>query len=298
LKSHAVEPSLSGEIVAAHGRHYIVQLSDGSEIQAYPRGKKSLAACGDHVLVQRSSNDQGVIEAVDPRRTLLYRSDKYKQKLIAANVTQLAVVVASSPSFYDELITRCLVAASQQGLRALIVLNKTDLIAESKTAMQRLQVYLDLNYRVAALSALGDAAPLRPYLKGERTVLAGQSGMGKSTIINGLLPGAKASVGHISLALDSGRHTTTYAHLYRLDEESSIIDSPGLQEFGLAHVTQEELVRAFPEFRSHLGQCRFTNCLHLTEPGCAITTDPSVNDARLRTYQKLVREHQAAANKY
>ncbi|MFN0315820.1 MAG: ribosome small subunit-dependent GTPase A [Burkholderiales bacterium] len=298
MKNHAVEPSFGGEVVRAHGRHYIVQLADGSEIQAYPRGKKSLVACGDHVLVQRSGNDQGVIEAVDPRRTLLYRSDKFKQKLIAANVTQLAVVIASTPSFYDELITRCLVAASQQGLRALIVLNKSDLAAETKTAMRRLQVYLDLNYRVAPLSALSDASPLRPYLKGERTVLAGQSGMGKSTIINALLPEAKASVGHISLALDSGRHTTTYAQLYRLDEESSIIDSPGLQEFGLAHVTQEELVGAFPEFRPHLGQCRFTNCLHLTEPGCAITADTAVNEARLRAYQKLTRERQASANKY
>ena len=273
-----------------------MQLKDGSEIQAYPRGKKSLAACGDHVLVQRSSNDQGVIEAVDPRRSLLYRSDKYKQKLIAANVTQLAVVVASTPSFYDELITRCLVAASQQGLRALIVLNKCDLIAESTTAIRRLQVYLDLNYRVARLSALGDVGPLRPYLKGERTVLAGQSGMGKSTIINALVPGARASVGHISLALDSGRHTTTHARLYRLDEESCVIDSPGLQDFGLAHVTQEELVQGFPEFAPHLGQCRFTNCLHLTEPGCAITADTSLNAKRLGIYQKLVRERQAAAS--
>ena len=298
MKTDAIEPHLSGEVISTHGRHYIVRLDDGSEIQGYPRGKRSLVACGDRVLVQRSSNDQGAIEAVDPRRTLLYRSDKYKQKLIAANVTQLAVVVASTPSFYDELITRCLVAASQQGLRALIVMNKSDLIEESKAALERLQTYLDLDYRVAPLSALGDVSPLRPFLMGEQTVLAGQSGMGKSTIINGLLPEARAPVGHVSLALDSGRHTTTYTRLYRLDPETSIIDSPGLQEFGLAHVTQEELVWAFPEFRSRLGQCRFTNCLHLREPGCAITEGAAVNAERLRTYQKLVRERQASANHY
>ncbi len=296
---NAVNQDLSGEVISTHGRHYVVQLGDGSEIRGYPKGKKSVVACGDRVLVRRSSKDQASIEAVGPRQTLLYRSDKFRQKLIAANVTQLAIVVASSPSFYDELITRCLVAASQQDLQTLIVLNKCDLIEETRHAMQRLQVYRELNCRIASVSAVEDVSPLRPYLMGERTVLAGQSGMGKSTIINGLLPGAKATVGDISLALDSGRHTTTYTRLYRLDPETSIIDSPGLQEFGLAHVTQEEIVWAFPEFRPWLGQCRFANCLHLTEPGCAMTAAAaSVNPERLRIYQKLAREAQAVAKSY
>ncbi len=142
------------------------------------------------------------------------------------------------------------------------------------------------------LSALGDVSPLRKHLAGERTLLAGQSGMGKSTIINALLPEARATVGDISVALDSGRHTTTFTRLYRLDANSALIDSPGLQEFGLAHVTQQELVWGFPEFRPLMGQCRFANCMHLAEPGCAITS-AQVNAERLRIYQKLAKELKA-----
>ncbi len=135
---------LSGEVVSAHGRHYLVQLDDGGQIHCYPRGKRSLIACGDRVAIQRSNAEQGAIEAVDPRRNLLYRSDQRRQKLIAANVTQLAIVVASAPSFYDELITRCLVAASHQDLRAVIVLNKCDLVAQSQIALRSLEVYCKL----------------------------------------------------------------------------------------------------------------------------------------------------------
>lgn len=283
---------LNGEVVSTHGRHYVVELADGSRIHAYPRGKRSDIACGDRVHVQRAGVDQGTIEAVDPRRTLLYRSDRFKQKLIAANTTQIAIVVASAPSFYDELVTRCLVAASQQDLRTLIILNKCDLVEESVLAQQRLEVYRELGYRVVKLSAIGDVSPLRPFLSGERTLLVGQSGMGKSTLINALVPDAAASVGDISIALDSGRHTTTFTRTYRVDEATVIIDSPGLQEFGLAHLSQQDVINAFPEFSPAIGQCRFSNCLHLVEPGCAVLS-ANINPERLRIYQKITRELQA-----
>ena len=295
----ADQPSslLPGQVVAVHGRHYVVELADGRRIACFPRGKKSLIACGDRVAVQPTAKDQGVIEAVDPRRSLLHRSDRHREKLIAANVTQMIVVLAAVPSFYEELLVRCLVAAEHQGMRALIVLNKFDLVAESARASAALEPYRALGYRVLPLIAAREVTPLRAHLDGHTSVLVGQSGMGKSTIVNALVPGAAAAVSDVSAALDSGRHTTTHARLYRLDAHSALIDSPGLQEFGLAHVSLRELAATFVEFRPLLGQCRFGDCLHRGEPDCALAASAGrgeIGAQRLRIYRRLVEEALAA----
>jgi ribosome biogenesis GTPase len=232
-----------------------------------------------------------VIEAVDPRRALLYRSDQYRQKLIAANVTQMVVVLAVVPSFYEELLNRCLVAAAHQRIPALIVLNKFDLSAGSAPALASLALYSQLGYTVLPLVAKHDVSPLRHHLAGHLSLLVGQSGMGKSTIINGLVPSAGAPVGDISIALDSGRHTTTHASLHRLDDSSGLIDSPGLQEFGLQHLSQRELADAFQEFRPYLAGCRFNDCRHTGEPDCAVeaaASDGKVSVRRLAAYRRIV----------
>ncbi len=264
---------LQGTIVAAHGRQYLVELSASKESEmllCFPRGKKSDLACGDQVNVQRSGDGQGVIDSVLPRSTLLYRSNQFKQKLIAANVTQIIVVVATEPSFSDELITRCLVAAESQDMKALIVLNKCDLTPRVAPAIKTLAQFEQLGYAVLHLSAHTDAEALRPYLSNQTSVFVGQSGMGKSTLTNALIPGAKAPTREISAALDSGKHTTTHATLYRLDAESALIDSPGLQEFALHHLSPDAIEHGFLEFRPLLGQCRFRNCHHDREPDCAV----------------------------
>lgn len=278
-----------GAVVAAHGRHYIVELDDGHTLRCYPRGKKSLIACGDRVLVQRTGTADGTVETIEPRKTLLYRADHFKQKLIAANVTQVAIVVACSPSFYDELVTRCLVAAGAQGLRAMIILNKIDLGSQTAIARERLRMYVDLGYIVTETSAHHDIESLRQRLMRECTVLVGQSGMGKSSLINALIPNAKATVGETSVALDSGRHTTTATYRYRMDEDSYLIDSPGMQEFGIAHLSPLQVATAFPEIEPLIGQCRFRDCLHLGEPGCAIAAaEQGFHPERMRIYRKLV----------
>lgn len=259
-----------GTVVAAFGRQYEVALDGGGLALCYPRGKKSHVACGDRVTVELSAPDHGVIAAVAPRRTLLYRSDAQRQKLIAANATQAVIVVATEPSFSDELVTRCIVAAEQQYLRAAIVLNKTDLTDRLEAARRQLAPFRDLGYPVIELCARQGAEALRPHLAGQSSVLVGQSGMGKSTLINALLPGARAAVREISEALDSGKHTTTHARLYGLDADTSLIDSPGMQEFGLAHLSRAEIEQGFREFHPYLGQCRFRDCRHRDEPGCAI----------------------------
>lgn len=292
-------PRAQGEVVTAHGRHYEVELDDGTRLRCYPRGKRSEVACGDRVQVQVIAADQGVIEATDARSTLFYRADSYKQKLIAANVTRVAIVVAGTPSYYDELVTRCLVAAHTQEVGAFIVLNKCDLEDATRAARARLAVYRDLGYDVLELSARGDLTQLRAALTSQRTVLVGQSGMGKSTLVNGLVPEAGAREGEISQALDSGRHTTTATRLYKLDEHSALIDSPGMQEFGIAHLSPQQLMAGFPEFADLLGHCRFADCVHLREPGCAVeAAGARIHPERLRAYRKLAVELRDAPRLY
>ncbi len=261
---------LEGTVIAAHGRHYLIELDDGGTLPCFPRGKKSELACGDRVVVLRSSDSQGVIDATQPRRSLLYRSNEFRQKLIAANVTQIVVVVATEPSFSEELVTRCLVAAESQDISALIVLNKCDLTERLSHAEAVLAPFARLGYPLIHLSALSSIETLRPHLGRHTSVLVGQSGMGKSTLVNALIPHANARTREISEALDSGKHTTTHATLYRLDADSALIDSPGLQEFGLHHLSMHELEHGFPELRQFSGQCRFRNCRHDREPGCAV----------------------------
>ncbi len=287
---------LRGQVVSTHGRHYLVELSSGETLTCFPRGKRSLLACGDLVQVVRTATGQGVIEAVDPRRALLYRSDQHRQKLIAANVTQMVIVLAVVPSFYEELLNRCLVAAAHQRIPALIVLNKFDLSVESAPALAALAPYTQLGYAVLPLVAKHDVSPLRAHLTGHLSLLVGQSGMGKSTIINGLVPSAAAAVGDISTALDSGRHTTTHASLHRLDESSALIDSPGMQEFGLLHLSPRQLADAFQEFVPYLVACRFNDCRHTGERDCAVeaaVSEGKISARRLAAYRRIVADLRA-----
>ena len=284
------EKLLTGTIVAAYGKRFQVELADDQKrISCVTRGKKTDLACGDNVTVKLTDKHEGVIESTLPRKTLLYRSNAFKSKMLAANVTQIIIVLATQPSFYEALLNRCLIAAEAAGIKALIVLNKCDL-ADNDDAKQKLALYTGLGYQVLALSATEDISALRPYLQGDASILVGQSGMGKSTIINALLPDADVRTREVSLVLDSGKHTTTAAHLYHLDAHSQLIDSPGLQEFGLHHLSTDELEHAFIEFRPYLGKCRFNNCKHLQEPDCAIkeaVASNKVTPERLAIYQML-----------
>jgi ribosome biogenesis GTPase / thiamine phosphate phosphatase len=262
---------IQGTIVAAYGKRFQVELTDKKRISCVTRGKKTDLACGDVVTIKLTDKHEGVVESTLPRKTLLYRSNAFKSKMLAANVTQIIIVLATQPSFYEALLNRCLIAAEAADIKALIVLNKCDL-TDNDDAKQKLKLYTDLGYRVLSLSAKKDISILRPYLQNEASILVGQSGMGKSTIINALLPNEDVRTREVSHVLDSGKHTTTAAHLYHLDEHSQLIDSPGLQEFGLHHLSTDELEHAFIEFRPYLGKCRFNNCKHLQEPDCAITS--------------------------
>lgn len=288
----------NARIVTSYGRSYIVETQDGLRLTASARGKKTDFACGDRVTIKQLNDEQAVIEKVQARKTLLYRSDQWREKLIAANVTQIVIVVAAVPSWLDELIGRCLIAAEAANIHPLICLNKSDL-PEAAAAREKLAYYTRQGYDLVEVSALNNVDPLRECLTGHTSVLVGQSGMGKSTLTNALIPEAKARVNEISLALDSGKHTTTHAALYKLDDQSELIDSPGLQSFGLAHIKAEDLPAYFPEFRDLIGQCRFHNCRHRQEPSCAMhaaVDGGKVPAVRLELLNRLQDELAQASN--
>ncbi|MEO8411639.1 MAG: ribosome small subunit-dependent GTPase A [Propionivibrio sp.] len=283
----------AGTIVAAHGRQYLVETDDGARLLCFPRGKRSEMSCGDRVGIEPAGDGQGVIEAVAPRSTFLYRSNEFRQKLIAANATQIVIVVATEPSFSDELITRAIVAAEAQDMKVVIVLNKCDLTERLDYALQTLKPFADLGYTLLRLTARTGADALLPYLAEQSSVLVGQSGMGKSTLINALVPGSNARTREISTALDTGKHTTTQATLYRLDRRSALIDSPGLQEFGLHHLPLEAIATGFRELRSLHGKCRFRDCRHDLEPGCAVlaaVASGAIDRRRYAVFRSLCKE--------
>ncbi len=286
---------LTGEVIASYGRQYKVRANQ-RDFLCFTRGKRSDIACGDQVQIRVQSEDQAVIEKCLERRNLIYRSDQFREKLIAANVDQIVLVIAAEPSFSPDLVSRALVAAEAADVPVLIVLNKSELPSFDVTR-ERAHSYVELGYEVleTSLKTRPQEAlqSLLPSLAGKTNVILGQSGMGKSTLVNLLIPDAQVQTREISEKLDSGKHTTTNAQLYQgtlAGQMFRVIDSPGFQEFGLAHLSVRELENAFVEFRPHLGGCRFYNCQHLNEPGCAVLAAAERGDitaSRLSLYQQL-----------
>lgn len=283
---------LTAQIITSFGRRFQVRTAAGKTYEATTRKKRIDFACGDIVHIGHINQQQAVIEDYLPRRSLLYRQDATRTKLIAANVTLMLIVLAAVPTPSELLLQRALLAAEAADITPLIILNKADL-PQNAEWLVKLSYYQSLGYKVINISALNDITLLREHLQCECAILLGQSGMGKSTLTNALLGKEQARVGTISSALDSGRHTTTHAQLYDLDTESQLIDSPGLQAFGLHYLHTGDLLHYFPDMRSYIGQCRFHNCTHRQEPGCALKqalAEGKLKPERLRFLQNITDE--------
>jgi ribosome biogenesis GTPase / thiamine phosphate phosphatase len=295
-------------VSAGYGRLFELW-QDGDPLlnsQAVTRGKKTEVCVGDWVQYSSTSSTQSVIESIETRRNEVKRSDAFRTKWIASNVDLAILVIAADPPFSDELATRVRCAADVADVPLLVLLNKSDLIESMSTqARARLQQQCDdftsSNADVVTISAkhqdtlLGD---LKPYLEGKTSLMLGQSGMGKSTVLNRLIPSAQARTQEISRVLSSGKHTTTHSQMFCIDPQfagfnARLIDSPGFQAFGLGHLSKSQLQHAMPEFSRYLGQCRFSNCKHFDEPQCAIrqaVNDGHIGPARYAAYKTIAHD--------
>lgn len=294
-----------GLVTASFGRHVLIETPEAERFLCHPRGKKNQAVVGDRVR-WLPSQDEGTIEAVEPRRNLMYRRDELRTKSLAANLDQVLILLAAEPEFSESQLARALIAARAEGIGVIIGLNKKDLGPTFERAWARLAPYRSMGYVVLPLAVkpgqgadTHDLADLPARLHGKTTLVLGPSGVGKSSLVNRLLPGAGVLTAEISQALGSGRHTTTSTTLYWLDDarRSALIDSPGFQEFGLQHIEPMALASLMPDLQAHAQDCRFHNCTHRHEPGCGVIAEVGVHERastisaqRYRIYMELFEE--------
>lgn len=290
----------SGLIVANHGRHFLVEIPSGKRIICHSRGKKSQGVVGDKVW-WLASRDEGTIEKIEPRRNLFYRRDEIRTKSFAANLDLVLILIAAEPAFSNQQLSRALIAAEAEHITPLIVLNKRDLVEPFAHAWEWLAPYRAMGYQVipVALKQPGGPEPTEviDQLQGRTTLVLGPSGAGKSTLINRLVPDAGVLTGELSQSLRAGKHTTTSTTWYWIDKPSAtaLIDSPGFQEFGLRHIEPMRLARYMPDLAAHADHCKFYNCTHLHEPGCAVmaackSADSTISPDRYRIYTELFAE--------
>jgi len=295
----------TGLIIAHYGRQLEVQGIDGEHAgqiwRCHLRSNLEALVTGDLIIWQADSTNQiGVVSALLPRSSLLTRPDPYQKiKPVAANVSLILIVFAPLPTPSTGLIDRYLVACETVGIPALLVLNKSDLLDTETGANLRglLQEYQTLGYDSIEVSCLGDLSALRAHIGTKNVAFVGQSGVGKSSLINVLLPQAMQRVNIISDNSQLGQHTTTTTRLFPLTNGGALIDSPGIREFGLWHLNETQIQQGFIEFRELYGTCRFRNCQHQSEPDCAIkqaAAEGKILPRRLESLNRLLAESKSS----
>ncbi|MBE7214040.1 small ribosomal subunit biogenesis GTPase RsgA [Shewanella benthica] len=280
LQDSSLEPEQLGTVISRFGQHADVETESGQVVRCNIRRNIQSLVTGDKVVVRLAveitTTVAGIIEAVHPRHSLLSRPDLYDGiKIIAANIDQILIVSSIVPSFTTQIIDRYLVAAEDTGISPIIVLNKIDLLTdedrpEVEAALKR---YQDIGYQVYQISShTGQGVDdIKALLNENVSIFVGQSGVGKSSIINAMMPDAELAIGDVSQNSGLGQHTTTTAKLMHFVSGGDLIDSPGVREFALWHLPPERVGECFIEFREYLGTCKFRDCKHKNDPGCAIT---------------------------
>ncbi len=290
----------SGLVIAHFGVLIEVEALDGEQAgQVFRCNRRSnlpALVTGDRVVWRPGNQQNGVIVALLPRHSELCRPDMRGQlKPVAANIDQIVIVFAPLPHPHANLIDRYLIAAEHAGIRPLLLLNKADLLDEHNSAHidRLLATYRQLDYPLLEVSAQDGAGmdELRQRLDDRVSVFVGQSGVGKSSLVNSLLPGIDTRVGALSEQTGKGTHTTTTARLFHFPNGGELVDSPGIREFGLGHVSRQTIEEGFIEFRPLLGHCRFRDCKHDREPGCALLAalaDGRIQEQRMHSYRHII----------
>jgi ribosome biogenesis GTPase / thiamine phosphate phosphatase len=275
LEQHGADTPHAGRVIARHGQNLAVADPDGAIHHCLSRQNIGHLVCGDRVVWQPTEPGHGVVTARLERDTVLARPDySGREKPLAANITLLVIVIAPEPEPSEYLLDQYLVSAETIGVPAVIAINKSDLISgDSGDAFnRRIRIYQDIGYPVIRVSAhtRHGLDPMFERLQGETSILVGQSGVGKSSIINALLPDLDIQIGRLSEASGLGKHTTSASTCYSLPTGGELIDSPGVRSFRLLKLSRKELEHGFKEFHPYSGYCQFNDCKHLQEPGCAI----------------------------
>lgn len=286
-------PEQEGLVLSHFRTQADVETADKTIVRCNLRANLGSIVAGDRVL-WRSDATAGVITAVYPRTCELQRPDGYgKLRMVAANLTRAVITLAPEPEPHANLIDRYLVVAEHLGLEPLLLVNKCELIKADSTLPALLAHYEKLGYSVRFVSSKSGEGmeTLRQDLSSGTTIFVGQSGVGKSSVIQNLLPDEEIKVGKLSEQVKKGRHTTTHARLYHFPTGGDCIDSPGIREFGLWHLTEDDVTAGFRELNSLIGQCRFRNCRHQQEPDCALRkalANGAISPQRFHSYQLIV----------
>lgn len=265
----------------------------GERVRCHLRANLPPLTVGDRVIWQ-SGSPTGVVVALKPRRNCIQRPDSFGNlKLVAANVDNALIVLAPEPVAHANLIDRYLVALHALDIRPVLVLNKSDLLVPDHAMLRLLAVYESLGYRCLRVSAqiAASLTPLEAVLAEGTSILVGQSGVGKSSLLQALLPNEAIKIGELSEGVAKGRHTTTHARLYHFAGGGQCIDSPGIREFGLGHLSAEQVAQGFVEFEEYLGRCKFRNCTHQEDPGCALMRaleEGAIGEERFTSYQQIL----------
>ena len=276
----------TGLVITRYGQRLLVEAESGELYQCTGRRNIELSVAGDQVIFQTIGNDEGVVTALLERDNLLRRS----QKVIAANIDQLWLVVAIEPHYQFELIDRYLVVAENANLPINIVVNKIELSQKMDQIKYDFSMYESAGYSVHNLSveAQTNIAELKALLNDKTHIFLGQSGVGKSSLINELIPDLNLRVNEISTKSKLGKHTTTNTTLYHIPSGGDLIDSPGIREFQLDDLTDKEILSGFREFKPFIGQCKFRNCAHINEPNCAIKQAVESGEIHTQRYQNYL----------
>ena len=276
----------TGKVITRYGQRQLVETNNGEIFQCLSRQNIGFSVAGDEVLFQKTKQDEAIVTAIYPRRNELQRKDK----LIAANVDQLWLVIALEPHYEFDLIDRYLIMAENSNLPIGIVINKIELSKNEKQLNEDFEHYINLGYEIHSLSVKSgiNVDTFKEKLVNKSHIFLGQSGVGKSSLINSLIPDLELRVNEISIKSKLGKHTTTNTTLYHIPSGGDLIDSPGVREFQLDNLSEEQIVRGFREFKALSDKCRFRNCRHINEPDCAIKVALENGDISNNRYESYL----------
>ena len=280
------EKEFTGKVITRYGQRQLVETNNGEIFQCLSRQNIGFSVAGDEVLFQKTKQGEAIVTAIYPRRNELQRKDK----LIAANVDQLWLVIALEPHYEFDLIDRYLIMAENSNLPIGIIINKIELSKNEKQLNEDFEHYINLGYEIHSLSVKSgiNVDTFKEKLVNKSHIFLGQSGVGKSSLINSLIPDLELRVNEISIKSKLGKHTTTNTTLYHIPSGGDLIDSPGVREFQLDNLSEEQIVRGFREFKALSDKCRFRNCRHINEPDCAIKVALENGDISNNRYESYL----------